>query len=355
MSEKPEFNDRKAPANAEEHTQNVLEPVLRLHRALKICALLLAALLLAGVLIWGVIQLFAFGRSAIYQNEFPAMGTVAKVSVYTGGDDLQIANEICQKEFAAVVQVCSLYDPQSELSRLNASAAGEPFVCSEMMWELLMRARTAYVESDGYFDITIKPLMDLWGFYQQRGTPPDALEIRETMRVVGFDKLVFDEEKRTLCFSVPGMAIDLGGIAKGYAADRAAKAIRAAGITSGVIDLGGNLRMLPDPPPGKDFYRVAIRDPHHAGEILDEKLSVRPGMAVSSSGDYERFVVYNGRRYGHIISPKTGYPATVSAVTVVADNAMDADVFSTSCCLGGEAVAAGLKTKYPGITIHFTR
>lgn len=355
MSEKPEINEVDALPEDEALENSVTIPALRMRKALRICALTFASLLLIAVLLYGIFSGLFREKTEVYQNEFPAMGTVAKISVYTSGEDLRRANEICQSEFAAVTRVCSLFDPQSELSRLNESAASSPFVCSDMMWELLMRAKVAYEESDGYFDITIKPLMDLWGFYRQRGTPPDEAEINETMRLIGFDKLEFDESRHTIRFTVPGMALDLGGLAKGYAADRAAEAICRAGITAGVIDIGGNLRMLPDAPPGKDFYRVAIRDPHRAGEVLDEQLNVRPGMAVSSSGDYERFVVYDGQRYGHIISPKTGRPAIISAVTVVAGNAMDADVFSTSCCLGGEAVAARLKARYKGLQIHFTR
>ena len=113
--------------------------------------------------------------------------------------------------------------------------------------------------------------------------------------------------------------------------------------------------MLPEPPPGKEFYKVAIRDPHDRSKTLPEPLNVKAGAAVSTSGDYERFVVYEGKKYGHIISPKTGRPGIVSAVTVVAGNALDADVFSTSCAVGGEKTAEKLKEKYPDIEIHFTR
>ena len=151
------------------------------------------------------------------------------------------------------------------------------------------------------------------------------------------------------------MALDLGGIAKGYAVDRAYDAINAAGIRAGVIDIGGNLRMLPEPPPGKKFYLVSIRDPHHRESVLPDQLKVAPGKAVSTSGDYERFVVFNNRRYGHIISPKTGSPTTASAVSVIAGTAVDADIYSTSCSLGGEAVAAGIKQEKPETEIIFTR
>jgi thiamine biosynthesis lipoprotein len=283
------------------------------------------------------------------------MGTVAKISVYSSNADLTAAFELCSREFDLVSRTCSLYDPDSELSWLNATAASAPFECSDMMWELLIRAEKAHRESNGYFDITVKPLMDLWGFYRKREQPPSEREIAETMKVIGFDKLILDKQKKTVLFSVPGMALDLGGIAKGYAVDRAYDAINAAGIRAGVIDIGGNLRMLPEPPPGKKFYLVSIRDPHHRESVLPDQLKVAPGKAVSTSGDYERFVVFNNRRYGHIISPKTGSPTTASAVSVIAGTAVDADIYSTSCSLGGEAVAAGIKQEKPETEIIFTR
>ena len=162
----------------------------------------------------------------VCQSEFPAMGTIAKVSVYDSESDLNRAYEICQQEFNAVSKLCSLYDPTSELSRINNSAAQGPITCSPEMWTLLMLSKTAYEETDGHFDITVKPLMDLWGFYRKRsGAVPSESEIAEVMKVVGFDKLVLDEKNRTILFTVPGMALDLGGIAKGYAVDRATAAI----------------------------------------------------------------------------------------------------------------------------------
>ena len=315
-----------------------------------------------AVLLFIAVLLVLFARYAVkrnpekFQTEFPAMGTVAKVSVYTSDKDLTAAFELCKEQFDLVTGICSLYDPSSELSRLNANAASAPFTCSAEMWELLMHSRRAYIESDGFFDITVKPLMDLWGFYRKRGkVPPSDEEIAATMIRVGFDKLVLDEKKRTVLFSVPGMALDLGGIAKGYAADRAQKAIAEAGISAGVVDIGGNLRMLPEPPPGKNFYTVGIRNPSGKGKILPGLLKVAPGMAVSTSGDYERFVIYQGKRYGHIISPVSGRPTAVSAVTVVASKALDADIFSTVCCLGGRNIARKLQDKFPEITIRFAR
>jgi thiamine biosynthesis lipoprotein len=223
------------------------------------------------------------------------------------------------------------------------------------MWFILTRAEKAFFESDGGFDITVKPLMDLWGFYRKRRQIPTAEEITAVKAKVGFDKLKLDHNRRTVQFTVKGMALDLGGIAKGYALDRAAQAVVASGIDCGIIDLGGNLKLLQRTPPGKDFYTIGIKNPAQPDELLAQTIKLSGNQAVSTSGAYERFVIIENRRYGHIISPKTGSPTTASAVSVIAGTAVDADIYSTSCSLGGEAVAAGIKQEKPETEIIFTR
>ena len=288
---------------------------------------------------------------------FQGMGTVCSFSIYGSEELLTRSFNAGKSEFDRVNAACSLYNPESELSRLNAVASEREFICSEAMWFLIKRAQQAYIDSDGEFDITVKPLMVLWGFYRKQGkTAPDEQEIAEVKKRVGFDKLILDDSKRSIRFSVPGMALDLGGIAKGYAADLAVTAIIGTGGRAGVVDVGGNLRFLPSPPPGRKSYSVAIRNPRNSEQVLPEKLDIRPGWAVATSGDYERGIVLDGVQYGHIISPKTGKLRlySPSSVTVIAKTAMDADVFSTSCYLGGKPLAEKLQKRYPGVKVIFT-
>jgi thiamine biosynthesis lipoprotein len=155
-------------------------------------------------------------------------------------------------------------------------------------------------------------------------------------------------------FTVKGMALDLGGIAKGYALDRAFEAIRACGVTGGVLDLGGNLKLLPSPPPGKKFYTVGIKNPADPSSLLQNKLQLLGDCAVSTSGDYERFVIIDNRRYGHIIDPRTGFPAPANAVTVTTTSAMDADIFSTTAYINGKKSVDNLSKSYPGTKFYFT-
>ena len=318
-----------------------------------------AGLIIAALL--GIIPAAAFfyfsNRSTVsgYRQQFRTMGTIANFTLYTANQEtFTEACRLGKAEFQKVMKLANLRDPESELSKLNSQAARSPFHCSHEMWELLMRAETAWQESSGNFDITVKPLMVLWGFYRKRHKLPTDAEIKAAMKSTGFDKLQFDREKRTVKFTVPGMELDLGGIAKGYALDRAAEKIIASGINCGVLDLGGNLKLLPLPPPGKKFYSVGIRNPGNPAELLKTTLKLPGNSAVSTSGDYERFVTIENRRFGHIINPHSGLPEARTAVTVTTQSALDADIFSTSAYLGGEQCANILKRRYPGSKFYFT-
>ncbi len=286
---------------------------------------------------------------------FQIMGTVANFTFYGSAEAGESAVAAALRQFERIQQMANLYDPRSELSRLNRCAGERAFVCSDELWLLLSEARQAYEFTGGAFDVTAKPLMDLWGFYRKRGNElPSSEEIVAARARVGLDKVIFDEETQSVHFTVPGMSFDLGGIAKGYAVDAAAEAVAALGVRRGVIDLGGNLRLLPEPPPGEGFYRVGIRNPAHRDELLPEVLELRDA-SVSTSGDYERFVMIGGRRYGHIMDPATGLPTDFDySVTVIAPSAMLADWLSTGIFLRGAALAERAEREFPGVNVIIT-
>jgi len=279
---------------------------------------------------------------------FRTMGTVARFTWLDAdpGTALRL-NGLAGEAFRRVVETANLRDPESELARLNAAAGEGDFACSPLMWTMLTEARFAHRFSGGAFDVTVKPLMDLWGFYRRRGKAPSAAEIAEAKKRVGFDKLIFDEKRRTVRFAEKGMALDLGGIAKGFALDLAAEAVRGK-IRSGVLDLGGNLKFLPFPPAGRRFYAVGIKDPADPERLEERILEVGPDMAVSTSGDYERNVTYGGKVYGHIMDPGKGSPPEVRrAVTVVCPSAMRADWLSTAVFLRGRTLADKAEKEIP--------
>lgn len=303
----------------------------------------LALLLIAAA---GIIALNAEKKEQKHSASFPVMGTVATLTLYTDETNFLKALDAVREQFACVTALVDFRNPESELARLNSEAAQAPFVCSRELWELLKESRKAYELSEGAFDVSVKPLLDHWGFYCKKVKKiPPAHETEKVRALTGLSRIKFDDTRRTIHFPRKGFALDFGGIAKGHAIELACSRIRKLGITRGVIDLGGNLRLLPDPPPGKEFYSIGIRRPSGKnGAVMPEVLQLKGDCAVSSSGDYERFVVLEGKRFGHIIDPATGVPAPgTRAVTAVAPTGSRSDWLSTAVYLRGRKLAEKLK------------
>ncbi len=282
-------------------------------------------------------------------RSYPIMGTWAEVTLYGNSENLNFAQDEIYKAFEKINDICNRFESDSELSKLNSSAADKPFNCSPLFWDILLNAKYFYKLSNGAFDVTITPLMKLWGFYRKQNKIPSEYEIKICLENVGLDKVVFDESKRTVFFKRKGLQIDLGGIAKGYAVDYAFKTIKKYKIEAGVINLGGNIRFFPKPPPEKEFYSVGVRNPFQKTKLMNGVLHLI-NQSLATSGDYERFIILNGQRYAHIINPKTGYPVKdMVSVTVISDSALCCDALSTSVFLNGKNFAEKINKKYPGI------
>lgn len=236
--------------------------------------------------------------------------------------------------------IADRYREDSEISSLNATAADHPVAVSADLWGMISIGMEAYGESQGLFDITIAPLVDLWDVSGRNGRgdpPPSDEEIRQALAKVGGDKLVLDETKHTVYFSQPGMGIDLGGLAKGYALDRAAEAMQSRGVEAGVIDMISTSMVLGRKPvsAGGPNWVIGVSSPR-GGDYLGT-FSITGDNYVSTSGDNQRFFEYNGVRYHHILDPRTGYPARgVIADTVVGGpNATWSDIMSTTAFIMG--------------------
>jgi thiamine biosynthesis lipoprotein len=279
------------------------------------------------------------------ERVYPVMGTMATVKIYGPDEIADKAADKVQDVFQDVQDICNIFDPKSEIARLNASAADKPFRCTRMLWDLLQIARRAYEISDHSFDITVKPLMDVWGFYRSREMMPSEPEIKNAMKLVGLDKVIFNDKAHTVKFPVKGMAFDLGGIAKGFAVDMASEAVKNMGINSGAINLGGNIYCLPVPPPARSAYSIAVRNPMRKNEICGA-VEVKD-QALSTSGNYERYVMIGDKQYTHIIDAKKGVPvADMLAVTVITPKAVDADYLSTSIFINGLEFAEKIRKNY---------
>jgi thiamine biosynthesis lipoprotein len=278
------------------------------------------------------------------QDMWLPMGTFATVTVPGARHaDLARCTKVAKDVFGTLEKDLSVYKQDSELSRVNRSAGAAPVQVSPHTRELLSLAKQYAELSDGSFDPTVAPLVKLWGF--SGGKPPKApLEKRAVNRaldLVDYRSIVV--AKGSAGLGKPGMQLDLGGIAKGYAVDVCYRRLEAMGIDHVMVNLGGNIRCRgrarSDQP-----WKVGVRNPFDRDTIAGV-IELPGGMAVATSGNYERFVMLNGERYTHIIDPRTGFPVKGTAgVTVISTTAVEADALSTALfVLGAEGSKAVLR------------
>ncbi len=231
-------------------------------------------------------------------------------------------------------------NPRSQVNAFNNRNA--PITDREIL-DIVKLALQISKDTDGAFDITVAPLIELWGFYDKSPRLPEADEIRRCMDRIGYSHLTLTDTE--LAKDREDIQIDLGAIAKGYAVREAAGVLRDQGVTSALIDAGGDIYAL-----GKKIdalWKVGIRKPR--GDDVLGYLEVAD-LAVMGSGDYERFFMHNGKRYHHIFDPKTGYPATgLSGTTLVHPDAMVADAWNTAIFVLGPEKGLGLVERIPGM------
>ncbi len=282
------------------------------------------------------------------------MGTAAAVSAPAGQPArVQRLRETVGAAFAEIERDLSIFLTNSVLNAVNASAGDPaPVPVNTHVAAVLRHALDIAEAGGGAFDPTVGPLMALWGFRGGAVThPPAAAAIAETRERVGWRHVrldLSDPAAPTAALALPGMRLDLGGIAKGYAVDLAYDRLRAAGETDFLINLGGNLRAHGVPGAGRDGWRIGVRDPFHNDRILGTVV-LREGEAAATSGNYERFVVLDGVRYAHIMDPRSGRPVTgVAGVTVIAPTAVQADALSTTLFVLGPDVGLRLLAACPG-------
>jgi len=253
------------------------------------------------------------------------------------------------KEMERIEKVFSKFDEKSEISKINSLAGIKEINISPEVMKVIEDSLYYSRISEGSFDITVASLMKIWGFGYKNNTIPDRSMIQEALKHVGRENILIDAEKPSIRFLDKDTKIDLGGIAKGYAVDRAKEVLISKGINNAIINLGGNIFGL-GMPPGKKGWRIGIQGPRHKNKII-WIVNLR-NRAVSTSGDYERFFIVNGKRYSHIISPVTGEPVQgVMSVTVVADSTEASDALSTAIFVMGEKKAIELIKSIKGIEV----
>jgi thiamine biosynthesis lipoprotein len=254
------------------------------------------------------------------------------------------------EEIHKVDDLMSDYKSDSEISRINAEAAVHPVQVSESTFEVLRRSVEFSKMTDGAFDVTVGPLVDLFRTVKKTGATPIHEQIAQAKTMVGYEKLELDEENRIVRFRVEGMRLDLGAIAKGYAVDKAIEAAQRCGATGAMVDLGGNIRCFGTPPKGKDHWLIGVQDPNSSiegggGLLFTLKIT---DTSMATSGDYQQFALIADKRYSHILDPHTGWSAEgLSSVTIITDNATDADALSTAVSVMGAEKGLALIEKLP--------
>lgn len=278
------------------------------------------------------------------------MGTSATLTLVTA-DSAAVA-DIAYEALVSLHRVDSLmsnWTDTSEIARVNREAGGKPVTVQAEVARVIDFAVEVNRESGGAFDITVEPLVRLWGFLGGEPRVPKPEEIAAGLERTGGDKLQWDGDAQTMRFAQEDVRIDLGGIAKGYGVDCVGDVLRRTGTTNALIDLSGNMVALGNAK-GRYGWVVGIRDPNgnvpYAARLrLNEE-------AVATSGDYEQFVDADGKRYGHILDPRTGYSARgLRSVTVVAKDAMTADAWATALFVLGVDEAKRVAGERDDITV----
>lgn len=283
-----------------------------------------------------------FHPSELPSRAFRSMGTLARLTLGPEyADRLESATEQVRAIFDRLESEMSAYRPASAVNELARNAGAAPVAVSEDTYRVLSLGKDFGGLSSGTFDITAAPLVRLWGF---SGAPapmaaPADESIREVLKLVDYRRLELREG--TAFLPAEGMALDVGGIAKGYAVDRAYDYCLSAGIRDFLIDFSGNVRAAGSPS-RREGWQIGVRDPFDASRMIGA-IALPAGLAVATSGSYERFVDIAGKRFSHIINPRTGYPATDTAsVTVLSSDAATADALSTAFFIAGPEQAPEL-------------
>jgi FAD:protein FMN transferase len=279
------------------------------------------------------------------------MAVQVKLTAYA--PDAATAKPACEAAFdrmADLEDILSDWRPRSELNRLCAQAGGPPVPVSPDLFAVLQRALAVAEQTHGAFDPTVGPYVRLWREARKTGKWPAPDDWRKAGELVGWRRVHLYSEERAVQLQVPGMQLDLGGIAKGYILDRALDTLRLAKVPSALIEAGGDIA-VGDPPPGRPGWRIRLWD-----ATKDRRWLTASNEGVSTSGDTAQFVVIDGRRYSHIIDPLWGprYGDPMLA-TVTAPDATTSDALATAAVVLGEKRSADLIGAMPGITLYVRR
>ncbi len=274
-------------------------------------------------------------QSVITSQDSYQIGTYIKISIY---DEYEAPTKLFDEIFSKIdyfEKMISKNIETSEVDKINANAGIEPVVVSDPLWDLINKGLEYSNLSGGKFDISIGPLVDLWGIGTDNARLPGEDEIKASMALVNYKDVILDETNHSVYLNKVDMKLDLGAIAKGYIADAIKEIILSRGFDAAIINLGGNVLTVGNKP-NSDYWAVGVRDPNGGQSDIVGILQLKDNSIVSS-GVYERYFIQDGVRYHHILNPFTGYPETneLAAISIISEKSVDGDGLSTSLFVMG--------------------
>lgn len=286
----------------------------------------------AAVLILSSAYAFYITQREYSRQEF-AMDTV--ITLKAKGRNTEIALEAAVNEIHRIDRLMNAYNEESEIHKINSAPCGTKVAVSDEVFDLIALAKDISEKTDGAFDISVKPLSDLWNINSDNPTVPSEKEIQDTLKSVDYRNIILNSENKTVTLAHENMSIALGGIAKGYTADKIAEIFKKYKIKSGLADLGGNIYAIGKKSSTSE-WKIGIQTPFKPrGEYF--KICSVSDTSVVTSGAYERYFKKDGKIYHHILNPKNGYPSEsgIQSATVICPNSAVADALSTAVYAAG--------------------
>ncbi len=274
------------------------------------------------------------------------MNTIAKITaIGPGKKTAQLSIDAAFKEIYRLEKLMNRYDPNSQISRANLLAADEPIKIDKDLFALLQQSIYYSELTDGAFDITVGPLVDLWKKCAEADSMPTEMQLSEVKKTIGCDKLILDANDFSIRFKTKGVSLDLGAIAKGFAADKTLEEMKKHGATGGLVDIGGQIGCFGTTEKGGKWL-IGIRNPEKSKNNPIVARLVLSDTAVSTSGNYERFYKIGEHRFSHIFNPATEKTvAQLVSVTIICPNGTQSDALSTAVSVLGKQKGLGLIEK----------
>ncbi|MCK4648364.1 FAD:protein FMN transferase [bacterium] len=279
--------------------------------------------ILAGLLILFIV--YGCGQKFPTKKEF-LMDTEVEIILPQGSEEDFAA---AFNEMRRIEKLMDIHNPESEISRVNKLADEEPVKVSKEIFMVLKEALKYSRLTSGTFDVSIRPLSRLWGGKGKLKEVPEARDLEKKLPLVNYKNIILNERNQTVEFKRKGMALDLGGIAKGYALDCVIRVLKEREIKEALINAGGDIRVM-----GEKVWKIGLQHPRKEHEVL--AVIRLKDQAIATSGDYQRYFIKEGKRYHHIINPKTGYPANkCMSVTIIGPSAIQTDILATAVFILG--------------------